>query len=132
MMKVFDLLSAECSALCRKDVVSPSPFRRIPVDQLDAFSVQSIVQELQTHAPTLLKIASVITTHNDRRNAEKQGSFHHPGICMAIATLLKERNREMCGLQSVISLALFNSQVQKKVCLCIYIVHIYTYKTYTS
>ena len=30
--------------------------------------------------------------------------------------ILKERNREMCGVQTFLSLVLFNSHVQKKVC----------------
>lgn len=34
---------------------------------------------------------------------------------MAAATLLKERNREMCGVQTMVSLVMFNSHVQKKV-----------------
>ena len=42
----------------------------------------------------------------------KKDEQHMPGICMAVATLLKERNREMCGVQSIISVA---SQVKKKV-----------------
>ena len=33
---------------------------------------------------------------------------------MAIAVLLKERNREMCGLQSLIALLLFKGQAHKK------------------
>ncbi len=34
---------------------------------------------------------------------------------MAIAVLLKERYREMCGIQTMLSLVLFTSRVQKQV-----------------
>ena len=37
---------------------------------------------------------------------------------MATAILLKERNTRMCGIQSFLSLVLFNCRVNKKVCTC--------------
>ena len=46
----------------------------------------------------------------DHRNANKRGERHYPGICMATAILLKERNR---GIQAFLSLVLFSSRVQK-------------------
>ena len=33
---------------------------------------------------------------------------------MATAIMLKERNREMCGIQTLLSLILFSSHVQKQ------------------
>ena len=57
----------------------------------------------------------MIVNRNDYRNQHKQGERHHPGICMAIATLLKERNHEMCGVQTYLSLVLFSSRVHKEV-----------------
>ena len=113
--KFLDVITAECSVVCRKNPSDPSPFRRIGVEHLREFTLEAFIQELKTHAPTLFQIASVIASHNDHKNQSKKGSQHHPGICMALAVLLKERNREMCGLQTVVSVALFNSRVQKKV-----------------
>ena len=113
--KVLDLVTMECSVLCRKDPKNPSPFRHITLDKLSDFRLEDFIEELQTHAPTLFQIASAIARHNDHKNAVKKNSHHHPGLSMAVAILLKERNREMCGLQYITSLALFNSQVQKKV-----------------
>ena len=114
IMKVLNLATTECSVLCRKDKHNP-PFRHIVIDSLGEFRLESFIEKLRSHAPTLFQIASVIVQHNDHKNDIKKDSRHHPGICMATAILLKERNREMCGLQSIISVGLFNSQVQKKV-----------------
>ena len=126
--KCLDLITAECSIVCRKNPANPSPFRRISIDHLGEFSLEAFMQELKTHAPTLFQVASAIAGHNDHKNQYKKGSQHHPGICMALAVLLKERNREMCGLQTLVSIALFNSRVQKKVtvkkCTCIHIYNI--------
>ena len=44
----------------------------------------------------------------------KVGSSHNPGICCAAADLLKERNREMCGLQSLVSLLMFSCHAKKR------------------
>ena len=44
-----------------------------------------------------------IVTANDKRKQTAVPGSHNPGLCMAVAILLKERNREMCGLQSIIS-----------------------------
>ena len=52
---------------------------------------------------------------NDHRNQHKGGVQHYPGICMAMEVLLKDRNREICGVQSVLSLLLFFSHAEKKV-----------------
>ena len=40
---------------------------------------------------------------------------------MATAALLKERNREMSGMQAFLSLVLFSSRVEKKVCMYMYV-----------
>ena len=40
---------------------------------------------------------------------------HYPGLCMSVAILLKERNREMSGLQYIVSLLLYSSHVDKQV-----------------
>ena len=70
-------------------------------------------------APTLLRLLSTIVQHNDHRNTSKRGDRHNPGISMAMAVLLKERNREMCGLQSLIVLLLFKGQAHKKASECV-------------
>ena len=130
--KFLDAITAECSVLCRKNPTNPSPFRRIGVDGLGEFTLEAFIQELKTHAPTLFQIASVIASHNDHKNESKKGSQHHPGICMALAILLKERNREMCGLQTVVSIAMFSSRVQKKVCVNCREMYIHTCNTCTA
>lgn len=113
--EVLDLVDAECSTLCSKTTGSVSPFRVIPIQDLPDFTWNIFADDLKAKAPTLYALASGIVSHSDHRNATKKGDAHIPSICMAIGALLKERNREMCGIQSVVSVALFASQVPKKV-----------------
>ena len=114
-LKMLDILNSECSTLCRRKVDPPSPFRKIEVSQLAEFKWSNFIQDLEVNAPTLLKVFSTIASHNDHRNDHKLGERHVPGIYMAISTLLKERNREMCGIQTMLSLILFASRAQKQV-----------------
>lgn len=93
--------------LCRKYTDNISPFRRIPISKLPEFCWDEFSDDLKSKAPTIYKFASLIVCHSDHRN-EVKGT--------PIAALLKERNREMCGVQSIISIA---SQVQKKVSMLI-------------
>lgn len=109
-------MSVECGSLCRKDVNGLSPFRKIPADQLAAFEWISLKEHLSAKAPLLLSLFSAIVSHSDHRNKKKADSAHYAGICMATAILLKERNREMCGVQSLISTILYNSHTDKQVC----------------
>ena len=48
----------------------------------------------------------------------KKGDAQYPGLCTAVAVLLKERNRVMCGVQSYVSSVLFSTKFHKKVCAC--------------
>ena len=71
--------------------------------------------------PLLLRLLTSVVTANGARNAKtrvkfrKKSIYHSPGICTAAAILLKERNREMCGVQTHIALVLYHSNVKKKV-----------------
>ncbi len=60
-------------------------------------------------------------THSSKRNKLKKGERQFPGLSTAVAILLKERNKTMCGVQSYLSSALFSTHIQKKVCvwLCV-------------
>ena len=121
--KLVNTVGDECAALCRKSAQPVSQFRQLSLDQMETFSC---VSELKQTFPILFRLFSYIVSHTDHRNANKQGEKHFPGICMATAILLKERNREMSGIQAFFSLVLFSSRVQKKVCVFI----TYGYKMY--
>ena len=108
LLKVLDLICEESATLCKRNPASA--FRRIPIDSLGMFCWE---HELDHKAPILSRIATSMVKHNDHRNSKKKGTHHLPAVCMAIAILLKERNREMCGVQSLL---LFESHVQKMVC----------------
>lgn len=87
----------------------------MPQSLLAEFSWTVLVEVLQKKAPTFFQILSTIASHGDHRNKMKVGDAHNPGICMAAAVILKERNREMNGVQSLLSLLLFTSHVNKQV-----------------
>ena len=110
LLKVLDLICEESATLCKRNPASS--FRRIPIDSLSMFCWEHYYKELDHKAPILSRMVK----HNDHRNSKKKGTHHLPAVCMAIAILLKERNREMCGVQSLLSLVLFESHVQKRVC----------------
>ena len=113
---VVNAVGSECAALCSKSAQPPSQFRWLSFDQMETFSWKEHVSELKQKCPILFRLFSYIVSHTDHRNASKRGEKHYPGICMATAILLKERNREMSGIQAFFALVLFSSRVQKKVC----------------
>ena len=117
-----DKISQECGSLCYRtqELNALSPFRKIPVDQVATFQWVSLIRHLSAKAPHLLSLFSAIVSHSDYRNKKKADSVHHPSICMATAILLKERNKEMCGVQSLISTLLYSSHVEKQVCALLY------------
>lgn len=113
LTRLLQEVDEECARVCRRQPVSV--FRKVTSAQMESFSWDWYIQELETKCPILYRILGAVVTHSDHRNTLKKGSAHHPGICMAAAVLLKERNREMVGVQSYLSLVLFNSRVQKNV-----------------
>lgn len=108
-----NLVNNECSKLCQRR--NQSTFRKLPVSDYVAFQWEQFIDELRSKAPTLLQLFRTISSPNDHRNKHKSGSAHYPSIVMATAILLKERNKEMCGVQSLISLLLFASHADKQV-----------------
>lgn len=108
------MVDTECSILCRNGN-DPSPFKTMNLEQLEDFQWEILVSELTNKAPTLWKLLSTLVGHSDKRNQLKHGTLHHPAICMAVAMVLKERNKNMTGLQTLISLVLFKYRVQKQV-----------------
>lgn len=113
---VSQTVSNECGKLCQKlSDDGPSQFRAIPVTDLAGFTWGAFIKELEIKAPTLMNIFTSIVSFSDHRNKTKAGSGHHPGICTALAILLKERNREMCGIQSLVSMMMYFSHCEKQV-----------------
>lgn len=111
--KVLDLIEGECALLCSRS--QEGPFRRAQVTELDTFNWDRYIHEMEQKSPILLRLLRLIVGHSDHRNQQKRAEHHVPGICMTTAVMLKERNREMVGVQTHISLALFTSRVHKQV-----------------
>ena len=125
-LSFLDQLESECSKLCQNST-PPSLFCKVPVSEIEEFQWDRFIQELKEKAPLLLQILSSITSRNDHRNKLKTGGAHNPGICMAAAVILRERNQKMTGVQSLISMILFASHVDKQVH-----ADTYTYSVYST
>ena len=111
--RVVTELDDECSQLCTHS--KPAVFRQVPTTYMEEFKWTDFIQELQTRAPTLLRMLLKIVSHSDLRNKKKCGECHFPGVCMAVAVLLKERNKHMVGVQSLLSMIMFSARVDKLV-----------------
>ena len=110
---VTDTIDSECSTLSQRS--ESSPFRKVGVFEMINFQWSTFAEDLAKRAPTLYHILSSVVAHSDSRNKIKLDTAHIPGICMMAAVFLKERNREMCGLQSIISILLYYSHAEKQV-----------------
>ena len=105
-------VNAECQDMC-KHTLPLSPFRKMDAaDQCGSFEWKTFVEDLKKKAPTLHTVFSCIVSRSDQH----PNRTHYPGLCMSVAILLKERNREMSGLQYIVSLLLYSSHVDKQVC----------------
>ena len=113
--QILRILNEECARLCKLKENTPSQFRKIPVSQLHQFKWKDMIAELQSTAPLFYRVMYSLASRNDYRNLVKVGTVHFPGIWSAVAILLKERNREMCGLQSMISLLMYSCHCEKQV-----------------
>ena len=55
LLKVLDLVNSECATLCRKTGADgPSPFRRLPLKNVEELSWDIYIQELKLRGPFLL------------------------------------------------------------------------------
>ena len=106
-------INKECNSLCKKTIATH--FRTIPVDELANFKWKDMVADLQLKVPLLFTILHGIAARNDNRNVVKVGAAHYPCICTTAAILLKERSREMCGLQSLVFLAMYTCHAEMQV-----------------
>lgn len=109
-------ISRECSVLCQR--ADQSLFRTILVTDMADVTWQSFIDELCLKAPTLFNLLTTIVSCNDHRNTVKVGSCHHPGLVAAVAVLLKERSREMVGVQSLVSALMYSGHCEKQVYTC--------------
>lgn len=113
------LINNECSTLCQKGT---SPFRKIPVNDIAHFKWEQFIGEMESKSPLLLRILIAIATRVDHRYQHIPQTAKFPGIVTAAAVLLKQRNREMCGVPSIVSLLMYACHCEKKVQR--YIIHI--------
>ena len=106
-------IQQECTSLCRRS--HPTSFRRCDVEDIGNFDWEKYCHKLQEKAPLLWQLLLSIATFNDHRAKGKAEDSHFSRIVVAAAIILKERSREMIGVQSMLSLLLFHSRVDKVV-----------------
>ena len=105
-------INRECTELCKKDTL----FRGIPADQIASFRWEVFMDELESKSPLLLDILTVAATRVINRNQGSPKTNKYPGMVTAAAVLLKQRNREMVAIPSVVSLLMYRGYCQKQVC----------------
>jgi hypothetical protein len=106
-------IDAECLALCQNP---SSLFRHISVNDMSELKWDSLVEELQSKAPLLLKMLTTVALRADHKCPRRLQTAHHPAVVTAASALLKQRNREMNGIQSVVSLLMYTCHCDKQVC----------------
>ena len=118
--RVIELLGThmgkEMKKLCTKEVMSV--LRKADSDSVQQFSVKSIIEEMKTHAPSVLTVLRGCVHGRRRSRAKKQKSRMIDvdtvvGVCCAI--LLRGRSQKMNLLQRIISLILFCGHASKRV-----------------
>ena len=88
--------------ICKKNIASPSAqFQWISCQTSKWKTVVADIEEKATFSHSVLHS---IKHRNGRRNTVKIGAAHCPRIRSPAAILLKERNIEMCGQQSLVHL----------------------------
>ena len=116
--RISRIVDDECASLCSKSSQPVSLFRSMTIEQAESFSWRQTVTELETKAPTLHHIIDCAITHSSKRNKLKKGERQFPGLSTAVAILLKERNKTMCGVQSV-ECPLFYSHPEEGLCVIV-------------
>lgn len=106
---ILQVIRMECASLCEKR--RPSLLRKCTKEKLTSFTWTSFHRELQDRAPTLL---SILKCAARPRRSRSDPSL--PGIGLAAAVLLKQRNKELNLVQSIVAVMLYAGHSAKKVC----------------
>ena len=109
-------LGKEMKKLCTEEVASV--LRKADTDSVQQFTIQSIIEEMKTHAPSVLTVLRGCLHGRRRSRARKQKSRIIDvdtlvSVCCAI--LLRGRSQKMNLLQRIISLILFCGHASKRV-----------------
>jgi len=95
--------------LCLK----PSVLRVPSVHHLSNFHFDRFVNELKCKAPTLLAVLTAAARPCRSKKREPDPFV----IAMAAAVLLKQRNKDLCMVQTIIGCLLYSGHAAKRVCL---------------
>ena len=126
LKQVVAAVKSECRRLCQLKP-KPSVLRMKSSDELKSFTWKAVTLELKQRAPILLAVLQAAAESYRQRvprqtlsRRRKKGSklmkmARESVIGMAAAVLLKERNKNMCKLQAVISTLLYAGHASKEV-----------------
>ena len=95
----------ECSAMC--SVKDPSCLRSTKAQDVKNFSFNKVEEELQRRAPLLSSVLWTASLRKSKRDGEDP--FWKPSVCMAAATLLKNRSPCMTLLQLINTIIIYHS-----------------------
>ncbi len=119
--KVISVINSSQSSLTNARVSVATLKSQCPLSdtsRLSQFSWSQCIGELQSKCPTLYQVLWTIVSRSDKRN---RGDQHFPGMCAAIAILLKERNKHMTG-QCSQTMPCRKRYVWVCVCVCVWCV----------
>ena len=80
---------------------------------LSNFNFDRFVNELKCKAPTLLAVLTAAAQPCRSKKREPDPFV----IAMAVAVLLKQRNKDLCMVQTIIGCLLYSGHAAKRVCL---------------
>ena len=91
----------------------PSVLRVLSLKHLKDFNIKAVLDELKRKAPTLLAILTAVVCQ-PQKSQNCESDFHV--IAMAAAILLKQHNKHMCMMQTIVGCILHAGHASKMVC----------------
>ena len=119
--EVVNVIKAECVALCRH-TPKQSILRVCSTKQLLTFRWSKVLSELKSRTPTLLSILNAAA--EPAYKCRKQTASPPCAVGMAAAILLKQHNKHLCLLQTIISILLYAGHAAKRVRLLLDVVYL--------
>jgi len=118
--KVLNDLNNECNSLC--STAMPSMLRQKDAESLTNFSFQALLEEIKSRAHLLYSVIMSVCCPKkaSERNTQKTVDSKLGSIGMAIAILLRCRNKFMSAAHIVNSISLGRGHISKMVSTCTY------------
>ena len=104
-------VARECARLCKHAKGSSnSTLKGSSSEKLKTLDTKNVAKRLKKSAPIIYSVLKSTCTRPRTKSRSKRNM-----LTMAAALLLKSRNKQMCSMQSVISVLLYAGHASKKV-----------------